>query len=327
MRSMTANFSLLAGCDGSARLVVGDTEVLVGVQGPRPPKALRLEDSTGALLEVTVSPPAGPASEFSFRSQQHCFLPERRTRHYYLRLFAFESLATAAAAEKELEGYLRDVFEPAIARSVMPRTVVTLVVQILHDAGSLWAAATNCCTLALADAGVPLVGLVSAAEALFTSAREGKGKALKAAAPMSIDHAATSSNLLLDPSEDELRNALAAPEQRVRLLHACLWRGDDAATLRLRSDGAASPEQLASLSETTRAAAATALAFIRLALTKRVERDALCFVGDAAAIGVATTTSTFKRPAVSAASGAGADAAAGADDAADADDAAAGNDD
>jgi ribonuclease PH len=61
LRPMAAEFSLLAGCDGSARLTVGDTEVMVGVQGPRPPKALRLEDSTGALLEVVVSPAAGAA--------------------------------------------------------------------------------------------------------------------------------------------------------------------------------------------------------------------------------------------------------------------------
>lgn len=256
---------------------------------------------------------------------------------------------------------MRDVFEPAIARTVMPRTVVTLVVQIVHDAGSLWAAATNCCTLALADAGVPLLGLVSAAEALWaarvekaaftSSANAGAASAMSeddasaAASSRSSGAAASSSGgfassssgssrapvLLLDPAEDELEEASAAPEKWARLLHACLWRGDDASTLRLRCDGALSPDQLAAHSTATHAAAATVLAFLRLALTQRVERDAVCFVGDAAAIGVATTTGTFKRPAAVAVAGAGAGAAsesgasaaapAGATAAVDADDA------
>lgn len=219
----------------------------------------------------------------------------------------------------------------------MPRTVVTLVVQIVHDAGSLWAAATNCCTLALADAGVPLLGLVSAAEALWATRAEKtdfRSASAKAGASMSEDDASaagsssssataavssTSSTypsrttptavLLLDPADDELGEASAAPEKRARLLHACLWRGEDASTLRLRCDGSLSPEQLAAHSATTLAAAATVLAFIRLALTQRVERDAVCFVGDAAAIGVATTANTFKRPAPAPAAAAGAAAA------------------
>jgi ribonuclease PH len=59
LRPIAAEFSLLTSCDGSARLSIGDTDVLVGVQGPRPPKAIRFEDATGALVEVSLSSTCG----------------------------------------------------------------------------------------------------------------------------------------------------------------------------------------------------------------------------------------------------------------------------
>ena len=54
LRPLAAEFGVLSASDGSARLSLGDTRVLVGVFGPRPAKSLRYEDPHRATLEVVV---------------------------------------------------------------------------------------------------------------------------------------------------------------------------------------------------------------------------------------------------------------------------------
>ena len=54
LRPLDAELGGVRGCDGSARLCVGDTLVVVSVHGPRPAPA-RLEDAEGAALEVAVT--------------------------------------------------------------------------------------------------------------------------------------------------------------------------------------------------------------------------------------------------------------------------------
>lgn len=128
LRPLAAEFGVLSTSDGSARLCLGDTRVLVGVFGPRPAKSLRFEDPHRATLEVVVLPPSGPAGK----------------------------------AEADLELALHAVFDGVLVSDAFPRCVVSVHVQVLHDDGALLPAALNCVTLALVDAGVPLAGLVAA---------------------------------------------------------------------------------------------------------------------------------------------------------------------
>lgn len=50
----------------------------------------------------------------------------------------------------------------SVLHTLHPRTEIKIVVQILHDDGSLFAATINATTLALIDAGIPLRSLVVA---------------------------------------------------------------------------------------------------------------------------------------------------------------------
>ena len=57
---------------------------------------------------------------------------------------------------KECSELLRRTFEPIILRSLQPRALLRIVVQVIKDDGSVLAAATNSVCMALMDAGFPM---------------------------------------------------------------------------------------------------------------------------------------------------------------------------
>lgn len=59
IRPLVADFGLLHAADGSARFAHGDTKVLVGVHGPRPPRGPRFENPERAVLDIKVVPASG----------------------------------------------------------------------------------------------------------------------------------------------------------------------------------------------------------------------------------------------------------------------------
>lgn len=209
-----------------------------------------------------------------------------------------------------MEGLVRDAVDAVVAKSAIPRTVLTIIVQVLHDGGSLLATIVNCCSLALVDAGVPLTGTLAAVQAVgrvvasndVADKGEGEGEAV---------------SLLLDPTKEEektdergrsaaeKKNIPAAQRQPRRLTQIAAWRGDDhfvSLLFRSVADGAEKAEGRGAASSTSsptpdpllllRNACATVLAFQRLALAKKVERDSVCFVGESAVIGLATAATT-----------------------------------
>jgi hypothetical protein len=103
----------------------GQTSVLAAVYGPAQPKVMRMEKIDRASVDVTFKPLNG----------------------------------VIVAEDKEREQMLRQIFESMILLSMHPRTVVSIVVQVLGDDGSLLSCATNAVCLALMDAGVPMKGL------------------------------------------------------------------------------------------------------------------------------------------------------------------------
>lgn len=134
--------------DGSAKLVVGNTRVIVSVTGPIEPK-IRQELPTQASLEIIVRPSKG----------------------------------VSTTREKYLEDLLRSVLQLAIVRFKYPRQLIQIVVQFLatdsdsegsvtfagetvasgvdYSANEL-SAALNCCYFALIDANVSLYNSFSA---------------------------------------------------------------------------------------------------------------------------------------------------------------------
>lgn len=141
-QSFQVQLSPLSQVDGSARLEVGTTKVIVSVTGPIEPKP-RQELPTQASLEIVVRPSRGLGS----------------TR------------------EKVLEDLLRSVLQLVIVRYKYPRQLIQIVVQFLSTdvdaegavmvmgdtvaAGADYSsnelcAALNCCYFALLDANVAL---------------------------------------------------------------------------------------------------------------------------------------------------------------------------
>ncbi|XP_078734902.1 exosome complex component RRP46 [Lampetra fluviatilis] len=107
--------------DGSASFSQGDTAVLAAVYGPAEVRVSR-EQSDRATLEVILKPKTG--------------LPGVR--------------------EKSQEQFVRGVLEATLLSSLHPRTSITLVLQVVHDAGALLACCVSAACMALADAGLAL---------------------------------------------------------------------------------------------------------------------------------------------------------------------------
>ena len=55
LRPLSVDFAVVEAADGSARLCMGDTRVIVAVYGPRQPRSMRSENPRQATFDVTVS--------------------------------------------------------------------------------------------------------------------------------------------------------------------------------------------------------------------------------------------------------------------------------
>ncbi|RVE65288.1 hypothetical protein OJAV_G00133900 [Oryzias javanicus] len=121
LREFGCEQSLLSRPDGSASFVQGDSSVMAGVYGPAEVKVSK-EIYDRATLEVLVQPKVGLPSVRE-RSQEQC---------------------------------LRETCEAALLLALHPRSSLTLVLQVLHDDGSLLSCCLNAACMALMDAGLPM---------------------------------------------------------------------------------------------------------------------------------------------------------------------------
>nr|XP_002722356.3 exosome complex component RRP46 [Oryctolagus cuniculus] len=124
LRHFACEQNLLSRPDGSASFLQGDTSVLAGVYGPAEVKVSK-EIFNKATLEVILRPKIG--------------LP--------------------GVAEKNRERMIRNTCEAVVLGALHPRTSITVVLQIVSDAGSLLACCLNAACMALVDAGVPMRAL------------------------------------------------------------------------------------------------------------------------------------------------------------------------
>ncbi|NXR10064.1 EXOS5 protein, partial [Semnornis frantzii] len=102
LRPFSCEQGLLSRPDGSAAFLQGDTSVLAGLYGPTEAKASR-EQPDKATLEVLLRPKTG--------------LP--------------------GVLERSREQLLRQSCQEVVLGGLHPRTSVTLVLQVLNDAGSV----------------------------------------------------------------------------------------------------------------------------------------------------------------------------------------------
>ncbi|CAH0482555.1 unnamed protein product [Peronospora belbahrii] len=129
LRPFACEQGALFRADGSARMSHGSSTVLAAVHGPGQARNWRNEKTDKATLDV-------------------CFKLEK---------------GIITSKEKEYELIIRETFTPIVLTDNFPRAVISIVIQVIEDNGSLLAVAINAVSLALMDAGIPMSSLVTAA--------------------------------------------------------------------------------------------------------------------------------------------------------------------
>ncbi|KAL3668632.1 hypothetical protein V7S43_005933 [Phytophthora oleae] len=128
LRPFASEQGALFRADGSARMSHGSSTVLAAVYGPGQARNWRAEKTDKATLDV-------------------CFKLEK---------------GIITSKEKEYEQIIRETFTPIVLTDSFPRAVISIVVQVIEDNGSLLAVAINAVSLALMDAGIPMASVVTA---------------------------------------------------------------------------------------------------------------------------------------------------------------------
>ncbi|TLN17401.1 exosome complex exonuclease Rrp41 [bacterium] len=139
LRPVKMKVGVLDKADGSAYIEQGKTKVLVAVYGPRDVHPRHLASPEGAVLRCRYH-----MAPFS-TSERKSPAPSRR--------------------EVELSKVMRDALAPATFLESYPRTVIDVFVEVLQSDAGTRCASITACSLALADAGIPLRDMVAACAA------------------------------------------------------------------------------------------------------------------------------------------------------------------
>jgi exosome complex component RRP41 len=135
LRNIKIEVGVLERADGSARVELGKNIVLASVNGPREmhPKHASLSQKAVVRIAYRMMP-------FSVEYRKNPF-PSRR--------------------EKEISKVLSEAFESVVLTKLYPRSVVDVFVQMIQSDGGSRTAAAIATSAALADAGIPMRGLIA----------------------------------------------------------------------------------------------------------------------------------------------------------------------
>lgn len=163
LRPLSCELGCLVNCDGSCEWKSGSTTVLAGVHGPIAPRLLSHEDSDRCHVSVVIK--SGDANN---------------------------------TYEREWEVCLSQQLTACIITEYYPRTVVSVVVQVLTADGSVLAACLHAAVLALMDAGFDLRRLPVAVTCALNSTQQLSGDPKSPVSPLRIQ---------LDPVAEEEQQA------------------------------------------------------------------------------------------------------------------------
>lgn len=188
LREFGCEQSLLSQPDGSASFIQGDTSVLAGVYGPAEVKVSK-EIYDRATLEVLIQPKVGLPSVRE-RSQEQC---------------------------------VRETCEASLLSFLHPRSSLTLILQVVHDDGSLLSCSLNAACMALMDAGLPMNCLFCGVTCAInsdgqiltdpTAAQEKECRAILTFAIDSTDHKVMMSSTRGSFSVHELQQCIAVSQK------------------------------------------------------------------------------------------------------------------
>jgi len=135
LRPTKIEVGVLNNADGSALIYMGNNKILAAVYGPR-----------------ELHP-------------KHLALPDRALVQCYYRMSTFSVAERKSPApsrrEREISKVISDALNSVILTKDFPRTTIDIYIQVLQaDGGTRCASLTAACT-ALADAGIPMRGIIS----------------------------------------------------------------------------------------------------------------------------------------------------------------------
>ncbi len=136
IRPMKIEVGVLSRADGSCYLEWGNNKVLAGVFGPRELHPRRMQRPDTAIVR--------------YRYSMAAFSVEDRIRPGPNR------------RATEISKVSREAFEPVVLTHLYPGAVIDVFAEVLQADAGTRTAAINAATIALADAGIPMKGLVSA---------------------------------------------------------------------------------------------------------------------------------------------------------------------
>ena len=136
IRPMKIEVGVLSRADGSCYLEWGNNKVLAGVFGPRELHPRRMQRADTAIVR--------------YRYSMAAFSVEDRIRPGPNR------------RATEISKVSREAFEPVVLTHLYPSAVIDVFTEVLQADAGTRTAAINAATIALADAGIPMKGLVSA---------------------------------------------------------------------------------------------------------------------------------------------------------------------
>ncbi|OHT04724.1 3' exoribonuclease family, domain 1 containing protein [Tritrichomonas foetus] len=139
MRIIDAKIGTIPGCTGSSHFKMGQTEVIAQIFGPSEGKGGDRETA-----EIIVS------LEFADFAKAPHSTDTARTRR-----------------SRESELIIKKTFEEAIKREMYPGSKIEIAITVIQDDGGCQSAAINAVTLALIDAGIPMIDFVVSLSSAF----------------------------------------------------------------------------------------------------------------------------------------------------------------
>jgi exosome complex component RRP41 len=135
IRPMKIEIGVLSRADGSCYLEWGRNKILVGVFGPREVHPRRSQRADTAVIRYK----------------------------YNMASFSTEDRARPGPSRRSIEisKVSREAFEPVIMAELFPKTAIDIFVEVLQADAGTRTAAINASSIALADAGIPMKGLVT----------------------------------------------------------------------------------------------------------------------------------------------------------------------
>lgn len=139
LRPIKMEVGVLSRADGSCYMEMGDNRVIAAVYGPREVHPRHLQEVSRAIIRYRYN-----MASFSVEERRRPG-PDRRSY--------------------ELSKVSREALEPVILTSYFPRSVIDIFVEVLQADAGTRTAGINAASVALADAGIPMKGLIAACAA------------------------------------------------------------------------------------------------------------------------------------------------------------------